>query len=471
MSSLCRYQDSADEAIKAIREFAAAKCFRSATVDELELKDDFFRRPLRPEDLSFIDFKTPVSRDSMCDLPSLASQRILRCMYDQSVFKFPHTGDAEAFAHRDSFYNPANRLAAARLAPFLERFAFGFLCEPQTTGCSSDAVKASFEQFLCQATASASALRKNFLEGEASAPAVRFLMIQKWCLGALKSLHAASAAARGCFDLIPRQFWPATGAPAQELAELSQLAGDLNVDRGQHTFWQFYLPTSLAETNYLGALASSPERGFSLLGACYVAEFEWRLLAHMIGGHLHQPFDYQSRTDIDRAASELFFRFSAACDVLAGAQGLPGLRELHQGIASAMQLSDLSRTDLETQLRWLAGIEDYVAIARQIDHRIRSENVFIDRETFIEPREMCSTTHIHNDHRLVVIESGTMVFWGRPGMQFTMNQGDLVLVPRGRLHGSTVLSEQCVYHQPIIPEDWVRPLIAECDQRHGWGMA
>jgi hypothetical protein len=35
-----------------------------------------------------------------------------------------------------------------------------------------------------------------------------------------------------------------------------------------------------------------------------------------------------------------------------------------------------------------------------------------------------------------------------------MGPGDMILVPKGRLHGSTVLSESCTYHQPIIPDDW-----------------
>ncbi len=69
---------------------------------------------------------------------------------------------------------------------------------------------------------------------------------------------------------------------------------------------------------------------------------------------------------------------------------------------------------------------------------------------------MCSTTHVHNDHRLVTIETGVMHFWGNLGMRLEMNRGDMVLIPDGRLHGSTVLFAECTYHQPIIPDEWVR---------------
>ena len=49
-----------------------------------------------------------------------------------------------------------------------------------------------------------------------------------------------------------------------------------------------------------------------------------------------------------------------------------------------------------------------------------------------------------------------MQFWGNLGMELQLNEGDMVLIPEGRLHGSTVLSAECTYHQPIIPEAWLQ---------------
>jgi hypothetical protein len=56
-----------------------------------------------------------------------------------------------------------------------------------------------------------------------------------------------------------------------------------------------------------------------------------------------------------------------------------------------------------------------------------------------------------------------MVFWGMPGMRLALAPGEMTLVPRGRLHGSTVESAECVYHQPIIPEDWLEGQLPERD--------
>ena len=49
-----------EEFVALIRQFAAAHPFRSATVDELLLDDDYHRRPLRPEDFEFLKFMKPV---------------------------------------------------------------------------------------------------------------------------------------------------------------------------------------------------------------------------------------------------------------------------------------------------------------------------------------------------------------------------------------------------------------------------
>jgi hypothetical protein len=457
-----------------ISRFAAAEHFRSATVDELELDGDFCRRPLRPEDLQFINFAVPVVADTICDLPSLAAQRIMRCIYDMQIARLPRSGDRRTLERHAEFYSDASRIVAVRIAPFLERFAFGFLEQSfRADGELSHAkLREDFEIFVRDSNAFARATRTRFLQGDFSKADLRFVLVQKWCLAATKHVAIARAQASGFFDLLSPADWPQYGSDRDEYDVLTRLAIANDVNRDPHAFWQFYLPTSLAETNYLSALAARPEFSLVLVGASFVAESESQSLAWMarqacqdVG--IAEPNSERLR-DLDRAATGTTMRFARALTAVENAFGTCGLEELSRGVNAAARLAQLARLDLEKQLRWLASLDDYAEIARRLDHRIRTQRPNIDRETFVEPREMCSTTHVHNDHRLVVIESGNMVFWGRPEMRFRMAPGDMILVPRGRLHGSSVESEQCIYHQPIIPEEWVRPLIDEVDQRHGW---
>jgi quercetin dioxygenase-like cupin family protein len=66
---------------------------------------------------------------------------------------------------------------------------------------------------------------------------------------------------------------------------------------------------------------------------------------------------------------------------------------------------------------------------------------------------------VHDEDRLLIIESGQMDFWNCLGARHTYVPGDMAFIPKHRLHGSVVLSGECVYHQPVIS--------AELDARFG----
>lgn len=466
------YGNSNKDVLILLRSFAASEHFRSATTDELEIDNDFFRRPLRPEDLAFIEFTRPVGADTICDLPSLASQRILRCLYDMPMAWLPRNGSLRPLDQRAHFYNDTNASDIARLTSFLERFAFGFLGVAVDGRISRAQLCDDFERLVGKTAGQTVSGAGRIAPGDFSEETLRFLLIQEWCLSATKHRTIAKTKACGYFDVLSRENWPQSAGECAGYRAMSSLALKVDIDREPHTFWQFYLATSLGKTNHLSALAAHPESCLSLVGAAFVAESEWRRFVNLVSRICQEiglPWlESDAAMQKECRGSGIVERFSRAVSAIEEVLGVSGLAEFSRGVRTAARLAELAALDLEAQLRWLGSINDYTAIAQQLDHRIQTEKPDIDRETFIEPREMCSTTHVHNDHRLVVIESGNMVFWGFPGMRHRMSKGEMILVPRGRLHGSSVESEKCVYHQPIIPDDWVRPLIAEAEQRHGW---
>ena len=73
-----------------------------------------------------------------------------------------------------------------------------------------------------------------------------------------------------------------------------------------------------------------------------------------------------------------------------------------------------------------------------------------------------STTHIHPDDRLLVLETGTMDFFPLAGVEIRLRAGDFLFIPQGRLHGSIVRSDHCTYHQPILT-----PMVADPLWRRG----
>lgn len=444
--------------LQTLKEFAAGTAFRSAAVEELVLQDDFCRRPLRPEDFEFLKFMKPVQASTVSRLPSLASQRTLLSLYELSSAVPPFDADSSRFAAFAEFASERNRLYAAQLTPFLEAYAFEYLSKtsPASESTSASAARlgriyADEYQFWMRVFGELTAA-DYFDEG------LRFILIQRWCLAPSRHKVMAETHARGHFDA-----WPAGSAPDFVAVISSDIVGRmaamLGVTGRQHSYWQFYLPTSLSKCNLLYALARRSEQSFALYGALYAAQAEHlafeaalaQCCPHLAAG---LRVDIEPRDPVDR----LLRQFESGLEFVLRRHPNSAPAQMGQGLAVAAKLAERGRWDLGEQLNWLSAIDRYCEHARTLSNRIEAECPGIDRETFVEPRDMCSTTHVHNDHRLVTIQEGVMHFWGNLGMRLEMHPGDMVLIPEGRLHGSTVLSPECTYHQPIIPEDWMQQL-------------
>lgn len=472
------YLDRREEMLPLIREFAAHDGFRSAAVEELELDDDFYRRPLRPEDLDFLLFKKPIRAETVSRLPSLASQRLLLTLNEAGIARLPRSADADEFARFDGYYSERNQVLGARIRPFLENYAFTFVGDEASPQHDARAYRASLHEFIDAESAFWRDAFDTLMRNDYLPEGLRFVMIQRWSLAPSRRVAVGRAAASGYFDAIDSAHRPMLDDAAND-ALLARVAGFTGLTRREHSYWQFYLPTSLAKVNLLYALGSRPDRAFALLGAAFAAEAEAlafsmalaeacpHLVAPSPRGAAHAGVDPDSNRNANRSENidsgadplaSLVARFDAALARLEARYGTQGRYRFGQGWGAAVKLASRARWDLGEQLRWLSSIDQYVRFAKGIDQRINAERPDIDRETFVEPREMCSTTHVHNDHRLVVIESGDMIFWGNVGMQLQMTRGDMVLIPDGRLHGSTVTSAECTYHQPIIPDEWIAEL-------------
>lgn len=136
--------------------------------------------------------------------------------------------------------------------------------------------------------------------------------------------------------------------------------------------------------------------------------------------------------------------------------GTTRIQEIFQGFNDFKRLYEVADRDFITQVTWVDQSAIYQEKARRIYHKIQSENMQLPLDTFVESASECSTTHIHDAHRLLVIEAGSMHFWNALGSSFVFNPGDITLIPSKRLHGSTVLSGECTYHQPIISDELMR---------------
>lgn len=442
-----------------IRDFASHDAFRSAVVDELVLDEDFYRRPVRPEDLAFIKFKRPARAETVSLLPFLAAQRILLAINELKVARLPK--DPGKFSDYAQFYETENQVLGARIRPFLEAFSFSFLAPDSIPAATAEQIVGRIEARVETDATRWSRVLTNLAEADYLEDGLRYILIQNRSLAPSKRHAFAGAEAAGFFDLLPEDARPRFVVDPTGDGAAAELAAACGVTKREHSYWQFYLSTSLAACNFLHALGNRPDRALQFLGAAFVAEAQWLAFSCLIGRgsqFLGLETSGSATADVANATADLRDRVARAVAAIDDRYGRFGLQQINQGVDAAIRLADVGWGNLAEQLRWLSSVERYQKIAQTIDARIQAECPDIDRETFVEPREMCSTTHVHDDHRLVVVESGDMVFWGNLGMELRIKPGEMVLVPQGRLHGSSIESDECTYHQPIIPEEWIQAL-------------
>jgi hypothetical protein len=419
-----------------IDEFAASYDFRSATPDEL-VAEDYRRRPLRPEDWSFLRLG-PVELATCNRLLGLATNRLLCCIYDQARWLPPGIPEQPRDERARAFHGPELAALGARLRSPVEQlvFADALARTSQPLALTRERLESAWDD--CNARERA--LRAVLSQGAASVQRdlrrmvwlqLMFVSSQRELAGRLYDVHTAEALGQ----------LPELRRRSSSYARLRGECARLGLQTDLHAHWQFYLPTTLMLGNH-AFFCVRPERMFEWLGA------------ELFHG-LHESA-FLVVHDGEQAQLGSFVRvMEAQLELLSARFGARVVEHVARGFSRAELLQARADRDREEQLIWLRDVEHYCDLARTIDAKIRNEQIEIDRETFVEPREMCSTTHVHDDHRLVSIESGNMVFWAMPGMTLRLAPGEMTLVPCGRLHGSTIESDNCVYHQPIIPEAWI----------------
>jgi hypothetical protein len=424
-----------------MKAFASTPAYRSAAVEELVLPGDSHRRPLRPEDLDHLDFTEPLQPETVTSLSALFGHRLLMCVAEAALVTLPANG--RGWVDFNDVHATRNRLLGEAMRPFLERYLFGFLDQSIEADPDVARICATLDEISTQRAAVADGIGRS----DQAAAVARFALVQ-WMAGS-QAVALASDRVRAAFGTrLPGGLARMLLALEDFGQSVAQQAASHGLAAAGHAHWQFYLPTSLAVANHLHALSHQPRSLFRTLGALAATALDAAFLENndvlLPGVRAKGPSPFLDTADL-----------AEVLDDLAASHGDFVIAEFSIGLKRHARLKALADDDFADQTAWFTSMAEHDAIARALMTRIEREGASIPRDTFVEPREMCSTTHVHDDERLVVVESGEMVFWNQPGMCLHVRPGEMLLVPRQRLHGSSVTSSECTYHQPIVPPEWV----------------
>ncbi len=441
------------EIVDQVIRFSRNPNFRSATAAELITEDTFFRRPVRPEDLHIIDFSQPLNRAQALDLGGLIGNRVLLNCFEGSVHAPPTSTQARHLESYQAFYDPASIQLGQLVQPFLEWYLFDMLHDREATDedCSiqrvGQLIHTTWQQLCTRQEKLAAAITRSETRSQDEA----FILIQHAALLSAKQAAAARAHAAGM--LLPswrRNHLTIPVEPALESA-LREAARTRELELIPHRYWQFYLSSAMGCCNLLYSLCSSAGHNLRAWAAILFCRLHLAAFQAAFRNSLLAAEDQLVPLKLDNIVSTLTNELEAASEIY----GPQVCREFAIGFRMAARQWQLLDDDMAQQINWLGSIDEHKAMAAKVMQMVERNKDSILLDTFTETLRTCSTTHVHNEHRLVVIETGQMVFWGNLDMQLHLSPGEMILVPRNRLHGSSITTDMCVYHQPIIPASWL----------------
>jgi mannose-6-phosphate isomerase-like protein (cupin superfamily) len=373
-------------------------------------------------------------------------------IYDTTKLLLPRDPTAEKWRDYQLFYGEESRFLGGLIRPYLEAHLFGFV---QDEARQREIITAA--ELTEQAHIGAEArLRRAAQLVEVVAAATgedRDAMIDMLAIQAdAASLNAGTRPAWALRNVVGSANLP--GVHTRQIGGdlLRRIADDGGIKYEPHSYFQYYLPSTLGLMNYLNGAALDPGRVFALAGALLAHSLEVRDLEAGLGPMLAERFE-DGANQLDRLndpAEDAHRALAAALAVIERAGGEFAVREFGRGFSEYSVLLEIHHEDRMRQFSWINAMPGYVEKARRLHRAINEHSIEVELDTFIESWEECSTTHVHDDDRLLVIESGQMHFWNCFGRKHEFRPGDMTFIPKHRLHGSVVLSGECVYHQPVI---------------------
>ncbi|NER36954.1 MAG: iron-containing redox enzyme family protein [Oscillatoria sp. SIO1A7] len=446
-----------------LNQYSQNLIFRDAEESEILIQGNPFRRPTRCNDLQFLDFETQLNQEDSCSNSALAAHRILCNIYETDLIFHPAINSKKLWSDFADFYSNNNKVLGEIIRPVIEKHVFGFLDDKvEISGkWSSNILKSYFEEFYKECECSQSHVINSILSAKDKKKAAIFFLVQL----AGDFLSEASAMARNVLGnygpalselfkvLIDEYGYGVHEAKHSSLFESTMKSCGLSSEL--HTYWQFYLPTSLSLINYFHYVSRNHSLFFRYIGALFYTEVsliyttkaQSKMLKSVFGSEVDTRY-FDEHTHIDKHHGRM--AFDKLISPMLEKYGDEVVKEILRGFEEFRLLQEIADQDFINQIQWADQVDKYREKAADIYHRIESGEISTPLETFVEVLGERSTTHVHDDHRLLVIESGEMDFWPIFGDTIRFKAGDIMLVPMHRLHGSVVRTDECIYHQPQV---------------------
>lgn len=413
-----------------------------------------------------LDFTRPATETEFLSQRQLMAGRILCNAYESDMMLLPAAGLGSAKADFDLFYGDEVRRQRDAIRPDLERFAFSFLAG-SVTPPPVHTLDELQEYFLAEVSGAGSPV-----DGTGSNPAVHAAAgLTGTMLAITECAHAEEAAALNLIQLaldalteasaMARNLGGSWGVEQSEMFKIfidefgygvysakhstifKGMLASVGLRTDLHAYWNFYLTSSLVGTNYFNYLTEDHRGMFRYTAA--VTYLEWlfaqgfantgSMLRAVFGDRVDTRYcDEHAHIDIHHGRmtyENLLLGFARTHGELV-------IPELVRGVEEIKLLLRLGDEDFLAQIRWADTLDEHTRLGARLATGAPDDGV----PAVLRPGDPFCTT-VSDTARLVAVTGGEVdVYAWATEHPHRLGQGDVLLVPAGRLHGLRAASPQ-----------------------------
>ena len=416
------------------------------------IRDNPYRRPVDSKMVQRLDFTNPLSRAEILGDSALAAHRMLLNIYETDLIFLPANDFSHKRADFSSYYSNDNKLLGELIRPSLEAHVFNFLKdEIDVSGkWTVDALRSYLQSIVQKHEQSELDICNRVRQSANPQRAARALLIQV----AGDFLSEASASSRnilGKYGEIQSELFKIViddygyGVhPAKHSTLFENTLSTCGLISDVHAYWHFYLSSSLAINNYYHYVSRDHSKYFQAIGAIAVAEAMFSHSCREISRMLRAVFDknvdtyyFDEHYHIDAHHGRMAFDYVVAQAI--ARHGDAVIPEIVRGMEELQLLTTISDEDLMAQIAFADSVEALKARAKEIVARE------IETTEHVESRSQSLVTRVCNQDRLYAVESGAIDLLIGDDQTVRLETGEAIVVPRRRLHGVAVISEECRY--------------------------
>lgn len=436
------------------------KCNLFKDTEEWLLEDNPYRRTLRPHIFEYLDFSKPLTRNNLLSYTSLTANRTLLTVYEGNFVFLPKHDFARKQQDFEKFYDQKLLTLGAVIRPWLEQYIFSFLdTEISVTGnWTVAAVEEYFNEYVetIQKTQNSPAMdtieassdpvhaAKTFLIQLSGDFLVESSAMARNIMGYYGSLQSE------LFKLVIDEYgYGVHQSKHSTLFEQTLLS--VGLESTPHTYWQFYLTSSLLLNNYFNYICANHSKLFRYLGATFYAETTFIKSCELMAKTMKKVFGstidiryFLEHVHIDQHHSQMAFDRLIKPAIATYGEGI--VPDIVRGFEEAKLLSEIADQDFIEQVNWSDNGLKYKALASPIYAKIQAGSINPKMQQFVEPCGELSVTHVHDGDELCYIQSGTMKFVTGHECYTMLHAGEGTVIQRNRLHGAIIDSEECVYN-------------------------